>query len=90
MDNIVIAQQFLQAFINALSPRAYSPITKVKFKTCGRVMETPPLPPLLFVFIRLFTPPMTDMLHTYVRIQCYECELLYCHSKLYKKMSCTT
>jgi hypothetical protein len=32
VDKIVIAQESLQAFINALSPRAYSSITKVNFK----------------------------------------------------------
>ena len=32
MDKIVIAQQSLQEFINALSPGAYSSITKVNFK----------------------------------------------------------
>jgi hypothetical protein len=32
VDKIVIAQQSLQAFINALSPGAYSSITKVNFK----------------------------------------------------------
>ena len=42
VDKIVIAQQSLQAFIYALSPGAYSSITKVNFKTCGQVMEMPP------------------------------------------------
>jgi hypothetical protein len=32
VDKIVIAQESLQAFINALSPGAYSSITKVNFK----------------------------------------------------------
>ena len=32
VDKIVIAQQSLQTFINALSPGAYSSITKVNFK----------------------------------------------------------
>ena len=32
MDKIVIAQESLQAFINALSPGACSSITKVNFK----------------------------------------------------------
>ena len=32
VDKIVIAQQSLQEFINALSPGAYSSITKVNFK----------------------------------------------------------
>jgi hypothetical protein len=32
VDKIVIEQQSLQAFINALSPGAYSSITKVNFK----------------------------------------------------------
>jgi hypothetical protein len=32
VDKIVIAQQSLQAFINVLSPGAYSSITKVNFK----------------------------------------------------------
>ena len=32
VEKIVIAQQSLQAFINALSPGAYSSITKVNFK----------------------------------------------------------
>ena len=32
VDKIVIAQQSLQAFINALSPGAYSSITRVNFK----------------------------------------------------------
>ena len=32
VDKIVIAQRSLQAFINALSPGAYSSITKVNFK----------------------------------------------------------
>jgi len=32
VDKIVIAQPSLQAFINALSPGAYSSITKVNFK----------------------------------------------------------
>jgi hypothetical protein len=32
VDKVVIAQQSLQAFINALSPGAYSSITKINFK----------------------------------------------------------
>jgi hypothetical protein len=32
VDKIVIAQESLQAFINALSPGAYSSITKVNFR----------------------------------------------------------
>ena len=32
VDKIVIAQESLQAFINALSPGAYSSITRVNFK----------------------------------------------------------
>ena len=32
VDKIVVAQESLQAFINALSPGAYSSITRVNFK----------------------------------------------------------
>ncbi|KAI9450273.1 hypothetical protein BJY52DRAFT_1357697 [Lactarius psammicola] len=36
VDKIVIAQESLQAFINALSPGAYSSITRVNFKILGQ------------------------------------------------------
>ncbi|KAI9444004.1 hypothetical protein H4582DRAFT_2189914 [Lactarius indigo] len=41
VDKIVIAQQSLQGFINALSPGAYSSITKVNFKTLDNVVLKP-------------------------------------------------
>ncbi|KAI9450271.1 hypothetical protein BJY52DRAFT_1227294 [Lactarius psammicola] len=41
VDKIVIAQQSLQGFINALSPGAYSSITKVNFKRLDNVVLKP-------------------------------------------------
>ncbi|KAH9029436.1 hypothetical protein EDB85DRAFT_2251894, partial [Lactarius pseudohatsudake] len=41
VDKIVIAQQPLQGFINALSPGAYSSITKVNFKTLDNIVLKP-------------------------------------------------
>jgi hypothetical protein len=41
VDKIVIAQQSLQEFINALSPGAYSSITKVNFKILDNVALKP-------------------------------------------------
>jgi len=41
VDKIVIAQQSLQEFINALSPGAYSSITKVNFKILDNVILKP-------------------------------------------------
>ena len=41
VDKIVIAQQSLQEFINALSPGAYSSITKVNFKTLDSLSLKP-------------------------------------------------
>ena len=41
VDKIVIAQQSLQEFINALSPGAYSSITKVNFKVLDNVILKP-------------------------------------------------
>ncbi|KAH8977868.1 hypothetical protein EDB86DRAFT_3091364 [Lactarius hatsudake] len=41
VDKIVIAQESLQAFINALSPGAYSSITKINFKTLDDFLLKP-------------------------------------------------
>jgi hypothetical protein len=41
VDKIVIAQQSLQAFINELSPGAYSSITKVNFKILDNFLLKP-------------------------------------------------
>ncbi|KAI9455071.1 hypothetical protein BJY52DRAFT_1388982, partial [Lactarius psammicola] len=41
IDKVVIAQQSLQVFINALSPGAYSPITKVNFKILENIVLMP-------------------------------------------------
>ncbi|KAI0302836.1 hypothetical protein B0F90DRAFT_1667445 [Multifurca ochricompacta] len=41
VDKIVIAQESLQAFINELSPGAYSSITKVNFKTLDGILLKP-------------------------------------------------
>ena len=41
VDKIVVAQQSLQEFINALSPGAYSSITKVNFKILDKVVLKP-------------------------------------------------
>ena len=41
VDKIVIAQESLQAFINALSPGAYSSITKVNFKKLDDLLLKP-------------------------------------------------
>ncbi|KAI9455142.1 hypothetical protein BJY52DRAFT_1122187 [Lactarius psammicola] len=41
VDKIVIAQQSLQEFVNALSPGAYSSITNVKFKILDNVVLKP-------------------------------------------------
>ncbi|KAI9455075.1 hypothetical protein BJY52DRAFT_684576 [Lactarius psammicola] len=41
VDKIVVAQQSLQKFINALSPGAYSSITKVNFKILDNVVLKP-------------------------------------------------
>jgi hypothetical protein len=41
VDKIVIAQESLQAFINALSPGAYSSITRVNFKILDHLLLKP-------------------------------------------------
>ena len=41
VDKIVVAQESLQAFINALSPGAYSSITKVNFKKLDNLLLKP-------------------------------------------------
>jgi len=41
VDKIVIAQESLQAFINALSPGAYSSITKVNFRKLDNFLLKP-------------------------------------------------
>jgi len=41
VDKIVIAQKSLQAFINALSPGAYSSITKVNFRILDNFLLKP-------------------------------------------------
>jgi hypothetical protein len=41
VDKIIIAQESLQEFINALSPGAYSSITKVNFKILDDVVLKP-------------------------------------------------
>jgi hypothetical protein len=41
VDKIVIAQESLQTFINALSPGAYSSITKVNFKMLDNFLLKP-------------------------------------------------
>ncbi|KAI0280129.1 hypothetical protein BGY98DRAFT_965783 [Russula aff. rugulosa BPL654] len=41
VDKVVIAQDSLQRFINAISPGAYASITKVDFKTLDRFMIKP-------------------------------------------------
>ena len=40
-DKVIIAQDSLQHFINAVSPRAYVSATKVDFKTLDRFMIKP-------------------------------------------------
>jgi hypothetical protein len=41
VDKIVIAQESLQAFVNTLSPGAYSSITKVDFKKLDKLFVKP-------------------------------------------------
>ena len=41
VDKVVISQQSLQKFINALSPGAYSSITKVNFKVLDNFLLKP-------------------------------------------------
>jgi hypothetical protein len=41
VDKVVIAQDSLQRFINAISPGAYASITKVDFKMLDRLMIKP-------------------------------------------------
>jgi hypothetical protein len=41
VDKIVIAQESLQAFINTLSPGAYSSITKVNFRVLDNLLLKP-------------------------------------------------
>ncbi|KAI0250860.1 hypothetical protein BJV78DRAFT_1282923 [Lactifluus subvellereus] len=41
VDKVIIAQDSLQRFINAISPGAYASITKVDFKTLDRLMMKP-------------------------------------------------
>ncbi len=41
VDKIVIAQESLQAFINVLSPGAYSSITRVNFKILDNLLLKP-------------------------------------------------
>ena len=41
VDKVVIAQESLQRFVNAMSPGAYASITKVDFKTLDRLMIKP-------------------------------------------------
>ena len=41
VDKIVIAQESLQAFINTLSPGAYSSITKVNFRLLDNLLLKP-------------------------------------------------
>ena len=41
VDKIVIAQESLQAFINAISPGAYSSITKVNFRILDNFLLKP-------------------------------------------------
>jgi hypothetical protein len=41
VDKIVIAQESLQAFINTLSPGAYSSITKVNFRILDNLLFKP-------------------------------------------------
>ena len=41
VDKVVISQQSLQEFINALSPGAYSSITKVNFKILDSLVLKP-------------------------------------------------
>jgi hypothetical protein len=41
VDKIIIAQESLQGFINALSPGAYSSITKVNFKILDDIVLKP-------------------------------------------------
>ncbi|KAI0250891.1 hypothetical protein BJV78DRAFT_528526 [Lactifluus subvellereus] len=41
VDKIVIAQDSVQHFINAVSPRAYASITKVDFRKLDRFMIKP-------------------------------------------------
>ncbi|KAI0246219.1 hypothetical protein BJV78DRAFT_1286673 [Lactifluus subvellereus] len=41
VDKVIIAQDSLQRFINAVSPGAYASITKVDFKTLDRLMMKP-------------------------------------------------
>ena len=41
VDKIVVAQKSLQAFINALSPGAYSSITRVNFKALDDLLLKP-------------------------------------------------
>jgi hypothetical protein len=41
VDKVIIAQDSLKHFINAMSPGAYTSITKVDFKTLDRLMTKP-------------------------------------------------
>jgi hypothetical protein len=41
VDKVVIAQDSLQRFVNAMSPGAYASVTKVDFKTLDRLMIKP-------------------------------------------------
>ena len=41
VDKVIIAQDTLQRFINAMSPGAYASITKVDFKTLDRLVIKP-------------------------------------------------
>ena len=41
VDKVVIAQESLQRFVNAMSPGAYASVTKVDFKTLDRLMIKP-------------------------------------------------
>ena len=41
VDKVVIAQESLQRFVNAMSPGAYASLTKVDFKTLDRLMIKP-------------------------------------------------
>jgi hypothetical protein len=41
VDKVIIAQDSLKRFINAMSPGTYASITKVDFKTLDRLMIKP-------------------------------------------------
>jgi len=41
VDKVVVAQESLQRFINAISPGAYASITRVDFKTLDRLLIRP-------------------------------------------------